>query len=83
MVRVCTLIIICGTIYTDKMNLKETFQNYQKPTPKKWRKLGDALLSVGTTITGFAIYEEAKWVALIALTVTVTGKFLTNFFKED
>lgn len=57
--------------------------NYYKPTPAKWRKLGDALLGVSTTITGFAIYEEAKWVAISALIFGVIGKFLTNFFGED
>jgi hypothetical protein len=55
-------------------------QNYFSPTPTKWRKLGDALLGVSTTITGFAIYEEAKWVAIAALLFGVVGKFLTNFF---
>jgi len=63
-----------------KMGLKE---NYNAPTPKKWRRLGDSLLSVGTTITGFAIFEEMKWLALTALLISVAGKFLTNFFKED
>ena len=58
-------------------------QNYYNPTPKKWRKLGDALLAASTTITGFAIYEDAKWVAITALTLGVVGKFLTNFFGED
>jgi len=56
--------------------------NYYENTPKKWRKLGDALLGVSTTITGFAIYEEAKWVAIAALLTGVIGKFLTNFFSE-
>ena len=59
------------------------FKHYAKPTPIVWRKFGDALLSVGTTITGFAIYEEEKWVAIAALLISVTGKFLTNFFKKD
>jgi hypothetical protein len=58
-------------------------QDYYSPTPKKWRKLGDALLGVSTTITGFAIYENEKWVALTALVLGVIGKFLTNFFGED
>jgi hypothetical protein len=58
-------------------------QNYFSPTPTKWRKLGDDLLGVSTTITGFAIYEEAKWVAIAALLLGVVGKFLTNFFGED
>jgi len=58
-------------------------KHYYSPTPRKWRKLGDALLGVSTTITGFAIYEEAKWVAITALVLGVVGKFLTNFFGED
>ena len=58
-------------------------KNYYKPTPIKWRKLGDALLAVSVTITGFAMYENIQWVALTALITGVIGKFLTNFFKED
>jgi hypothetical protein len=58
-------------------------RNYYKPTPVKWRKLGDALLAVSVTITGFAMYENVQWVALTALITGVIGKFLTNFFKDD
>lgn len=58
-------------------------KDYYKPTPVKWRKLGDALLAVSVTITGFAMYQNVQWVALIALITGVIGKFLTNFFKED
>jgi hypothetical protein len=58
-------------------------KDYFSPTSPKWRKLGDALLGVSTTITGFAIYEEAKWVAIVALLTGVVGKFLTNLFGED
>lgn len=65
-----------------KPKLKVLPETYYSPTPKKWRKLGDALLSVGTTITGVAIYEEMKWIAIAALIITVVGKFLTNFFSE-
>ena len=53
------------------------------PTPKKWRKIGDALLATSTTITSFAIYEDAKAVAIVALVLGSLGKFLTNFFSED
>lgn len=62
---------------------KISLNGYYKPTPAKWRKLGDALLSVSTMITGFAIYEEAKWVAIIALLLGAAGKFLTNFFSDS
>lgn len=63
--------------------MKKLGDLYAKPTPKKWRKLGDGLLSVGTSITTFAIYENQKWVAITALVTTVVGKFLTNFFSDD
>lgn len=55
---------------------------YYSPTPVKWRKLGDALLGVSTTITSFAIYEDIKGVAITALILGVVGKFLTNFFAD-
>lgn len=58
-------------------------KNYYKPTPIKWRKLGDALLGASTTITGFAIYNEVKWIAYVALSIGVIGKFLSNFFTEE
>lgn len=61
----------------------KTKRGYYSPTPVKWRKLGDALLVVSTTITGYAMYEDVKWVALTALITGVVGKFLTNFFTED
>jgi hypothetical protein len=57
--------------------------NYSKPTPKKWRKLGDGLLAASTAITTFAVYEEMKWVAIAALITGTVGKFLTNFFSEE
>ena len=66
-----------------KKNITKMKQNYWHPTPKKWRKLGDALLASSTAITGFALYENVKWVALTALITGVIGKFLTNFFKDD
>ena len=62
------------------MSLKK---KYYSPTPAKWRKLGDALLGVSSTITGFAIYEEVKWIAITALAIGVVGKFLSNFFTEE
>jgi hypothetical protein len=58
-------------------------KNYYKPTPVKWRKLGDAFLAVSVTITSFAMYNNVQWVALTALITGVIGKFLTNIFKED
>jgi len=58
-------------------------KNFYSPTPAKWRKLGDTLLGVSTTITGYSLYVDLKWVAGVALVLGVLGKFLTNFFVED
>mgnify|MGYP003347680439 CR=1 FL=1 len=63
--------------------LTNMMNNYYKPTPKKWRKIGDALLGVSTMITSFSIYENIQWLAISALMTGVVGKFLTNFFSKN
>ncbi len=63
--------------------MKKHIKRYYAPTPKKWRKIGDALLGASTTITGFAIYNEVKWIAYTALVIGVIGKFLTNLFTDE
>jgi hypothetical protein len=55
---------------------------YYRPTPIKWRKIGDALLAASTTITTCAIYEHVEWLAYTALITGVIGKFLTNLFAR-
>lgn len=57
--------------------------DYYKPTPKNWRRLGDTLLGISTTITGFTIYNDERNIAMIALICGVLGKFLTNFFVDN
>jgi len=56
---------------------------YWKPTPKKWRQVGDSILLIGTTITSYAIFAENHYYALASLILTVLGKIITNFAKED
>ena len=62
--------------------MKNINEYYETPTSKKWRKLGDALLAVSTTITTYAIAEDMKVFAISALFLGSAGKFLTNFFSE-
>jgi hypothetical protein len=68
--------------------------NYYKPTPKKWRKIGDAILATATFVTagGLIEYEKLKEIFTpeqlkimigCAFALGVAGKFLTNFFKEE
>lgn len=68
--------------------------NYYKPTPKKWRKIGDAILATGTFVTAGSLMEfdkmqeifsthQLKEIIACALILGVAGKFLTNLFKEE
>lgn len=74
--------------------MKASIKNYYKPTPKKWRKLGDAILygcgSIGATglITFDQLKEifaahELKIIIGAVLILGFIGKFLTNFFHEE
>ena len=62
--------------------------NYYQPTPKKWRKIGDAIL-LGTTLMstlmmGAPFSDKTISVSIWALSVVgVIGKVITNFFKEE
>ena len=68
-------------------------KNYWSPTPKKWKKIGDALLATSTVITvgGMLQFENLKeiftieqirWLTIAPIVLGVIGKFLTNFFKD-
>lgn len=56
--------------------------SYMKPTPTKWRKVGDSCLAISSFITGYGILGDQQWLALSGLLFGVIGKFLTNFFSE-
>ena len=69
-------------------------KNYWAPTPKKWKKIGDALLATSTMITvgGMMQFENLKeiftleqirWLTIAPVILGVIGKFLTNFFKDS
>jgi len=68
--------------------------NYWKPTPKKWRRIGDSLLASATILSIGGLWQfdnlkdiftpiELKAMIISSILLGVVGKFLTNFFKED
>lgn len=62
--------------------------NYYKPTPKKWRKIGDAILlgtaSLSAMMMGAPLPEKTITMAIFLLNVAgVAGKVITNLFKEE
>lgn len=58
------------------------WKNYWAPTPKKWRKIGDALLGI-STLSVPAMMADYKPLAIGLFAVGVIGKFLTNFFTDE
>ena len=58
-------------------------KSFMKPTPRNFRKLGDAILGIGTSITGAGILSDNKTLAIVALIAMIIGKFLTDFFAKD
>jgi hypothetical protein len=54
---------------------------YRRPTPAKFRKLGDALLIASTTLGAVEIHNPT--VATGIIVIGTIGKFLTNFFSAD
>ncbi len=74
--------------------MKFSLKDYYHPTPKFWRKLGDAILygcgSIGATglfafdeLKSLFSENELKVIIGVVLILGFAGKFLTNFFKED
>jgi hypothetical protein len=62
-------------------NIAQMKKNYWHPTPKKWRRLGDALL--GVALMGIpADLAGYKWVGITMFIIGIVGKFLTNFFTD-
>jgi hypothetical protein len=63
--------------------MKEKFgtEHYKKPTPVKWRKIGDACLLLSTLISGTSLITEHQYIAVTLM--GVAGKFLTNFFSDE
>ena len=64
--------------------MKIDTKSYYKPTSPRWRKLGDSILILGTTLTAtFAGMEIDKGWIIAAAIVTALGKMVTNLFSED
>ena len=62
--------------------LKRMKRNYYSPTPKKWRKIGDALLGVSAMGVP-AVLMSYTWIGVTLFIIGIVGKFLTNFFSEE
>lgn len=62
--------------------MKLRTKNYFKPTPKKWRIIGDTLLIISTSFSGYEFMNDQKELGFIFLCVGVLGKIISNFANE-
>lgn len=63
--------------------IKKHKDNYYKPTPKKWRKIGDMMQEVsllGAAIVAI-IASPPVWLPVAIMAVGRIGKIITNFTK--
>jgi hypothetical protein len=60
-----------------------TPKNYWAPTPKKIRKIADALLAGCLTIAGFAASANHATLGIVIAIVGGVAKFISNFFTDD
>ena len=58
-------------------------ESYYKPTPFKWRLVGDSILIVGSTLTTVAgLLSLSPYVVAAGAICTAIGKILTNFTSK-
>lgn len=57
---------------------------YASATPKKWRKIGDALLSLSTFLGAYSTIDDwGKTITVVIIVTGALGKFITNLATED
>lgn len=57
--------------------------NYDLPTPKKWRRIGDLLLVICLFATPYPVVHDNHTLQIVFLFVGIVGKILTNFFSKE
>lgn len=63
--------------------MKFGISSYWKPTPKKIRKLADALLAAVTFSGTTVILNGYPVLGTVMFVIGFVAKFLSNFFEED
>jgi hypothetical protein len=62
------------------METKFSLGGFYKPTPTKWRKVGDVLLA-GSVVISTQFPDNPKMI-LVSSIAGVVGKFITNMFHN-
>jgi hypothetical protein len=57
-------------------------KRYYKPTPKKWRKIGDTITDVSIIVATIAFFTPAQWITPVSMMIGRIGKIITNLASE-
>ena len=63
--------------------MKFGISHYWAPTPKKIRKIADALLAGCLTLAGFAASANHPTLGITIAIIGGVAKFVSNFFTDD
>jgi hypothetical protein len=63
--------------------IKKLTEKYKKPTPGRWRLIGDSILGLGTVVTAITAITSSPWIPVASAAITWLGKTITNFASED
>jgi len=59
------------------------WKHYFAPTPKRMRIFGDSLAAAGTFGASIAVLNGHPVAGTTIMIVSVVGKFISNFFRND
>jgi hypothetical protein len=64
--------------------VKTVKNNYYKPTPVKWRKIGDAIQDAALIASGILVIfaSPPAWIPAVIFAAGRIGKIITNFTTE-
>lgn len=64
--------------------MKRLIERFKAPTPRKWRRIGNAIFSASLVITTFEYITSVDPTFItISLVLGAIGKLLTSLFTED
>ena len=63
--------------------MKAKWSNYWHPTPRKLRRLGEALNATFGGVGVAAVLSDYKWTGITFWALGALGLFLSNLFKDE
>lgn len=65
------------------MAQKMSWKNFFRPTPKRFRVLGDSLAGSAIFVAGIAMVNGHEKIAIGVAIAGGLGKFISNFFADE